>query len=98
MLIVTCPVCPGVMVPPEGDAPSQLINNCMGLALHLRGLVPLLVIVTTWPVGLGCPCVLLKLRLSGEAPIIGANEEGVCTVSCTIIVSVLCPETNERLP
>ena len=67
--------------------------------LHLSELPPLLVMVTTWPAGLGCPCMLLKLMLSGEAPISGAAGDGVgCTVNCTMTVCVLCPAIKEIVP
>src|SRR5437660_10400590 len=97
--MVTWPDCPGAMVPPNGLAASQM-NEGKGVAVacQLRGLCPLLVMVTTWPVGLGCPWMLLQVRLSGEALIIGAAGGGAAwTVTCAITVSVLCPKTNERL-
>src|SRR6266566_9762921 len=97
--MVTCPACPGAMVPPDGEAASQT-NEGKDVAIkcQVRELCPLLVMVTTCPVGSGCPWILLKLRLSGEALIIGAAGGGAAwTVNCAITVSVLCPKTNERL-
>src|SRR5258706_12041151 len=78
--MVTFPVCPGAIVPPVGTALHQLSAIRVVLVLHLSGLPPLLVMVTTWPVGLGRPWVLLKLKLSGEAPppaepVMGRSEE-----------------------
>src|SRR2546426_2207470 len=96
--MVTWPDCPGAMVPPDGEAASQMKLKGVAVACQLSELCPLLVMVTTWPVGLGCPWMLLKVRLSGEALIIGAAGGGAAwTVNCAITVSVLCPKTNERL-
>ena len=75
-MIVTCPVCPGRIDPLDGDVPSQLEANILTFEYQLSVPPPLLVMVITWPVGLGCPCVLLKLKLSGEAPIMGEAGEG----------------------
>ena len=96
-MIVTCPDCPGAMVPPVGKAASQTNEVGIAAACQLRGLCPLLVMVTTWPVGLGCPWMVLKVRLKGDALIIGAVGGAVWTVTFAITVSVLCPKTNERL-
>src|SRR5258706_3077015 len=97
--MVTFPVCPGAIVPPVGTALHQLSAIRVVLVLHLSGLPPLLVIVTTWPVGLGSPCVLLKLRLSGEAPITGSTGGGGgWTTSLTMTVCGLIPMTNEIWP
>ncbi len=99
-MIVTCPVCPLAILLPVGAAHSQHEEvKQLGLAFHLSRLPPLLVMVTTWPVGLGCPCVLLKLRVSGEAPIIGAAGGGRgCTVNCTMTVWVLWLAIKEIVP
>lgn len=98
-MIVICPVCPGATVPPDGATPNQLPAERLMFVFHLSGLLPLLVMVTTWPVGLGSPRVLLKLRLSGEAPITGsAGAGGDCTNSCTMTVCVACPVTKEIAP
>ena len=99
-LIVTWPDCPGAMLPPDGEAASQTNDgNGVTTVCQLRALFPLLVIVTTWPEGLDCPWMLLKLRLSGETPIIGDTSGGAaCTVSCTVTVSVLFPVTKKILP
>src|SRR5258708_39723121 len=88
--MVTCPVCPGAIVPPVGAAHNQRHVSRLMLVLHLSGLPPLLVMVTTWPVGLGSPWVLLKLRLSGEEPITGVNGGGGgWTADLTVTVCVL---------
>jgi len=97
-LIVTCPDCPGAMVSPDGEAASQT-NEGKGIAVtcQLSALCPLLVMVTTWPVGFASPWTVLKFRLSGEALMTGAVGVGATwTVNCTNTVSVLCPKTNER--
>src|SRR5258708_35314670 len=98
--MVAFPVCPGAIVPPVGTALNQLLfANRVILVLHLSGLPPLLVMVTTCPVGLGSPWVLLKLRLSGEAPITGsAGGGGAWTPNITTTSFVLIPGTNESGP
>src|SRR5258708_13572375 len=97
--MVTFPVCPGAIVPPVGTALHQLSAIRVVLVLHLSGLPPLLVMVTTWPVGLGSPCVLLKLKLSGEAPITGSAGEGAGSITTIpVTVCVLIPATNESWP
>src|SRR5260370_32604154 len=98
--MVAFPVGPGAIVPPVGTALNQLLfANRVILVLHLSGLPPLLVMVTTCPVGLGSPWVLLKLRLSGEAPITGsAGGGGACTTNITVTVCWLIPVTNENWP
>src|SRR6266700_6495310 len=95
--MVTWPDCPGAMVPPDGEAASQTNNIGVAITCQLSELWPLLVMVTTWPVGLGCPWMLLKLRRKGDALIIGAVGGAAWTVTFAITVSVLCPKTNERL-
>src|SRR5579884_295836 len=90
-LMVNCPICPGATVPPEGVAASQGEARIWNVVLHLSVLPPLLVMVTTCPVGLGCPWVLLKFRLSGETAMMGAlGGGGACTCNCTITDWVLC--------
>src|SRR5205823_4685444 len=63
---------------------------------QLSLLPPVFVIVTTCPGGFGIPCVVLKFRLSGVAPIIGSEGDGGdCTTNCTITVCVLWAARNE---
>src|SRR5260370_24642176 len=96
--MVAFPVCPGAIVPPVGTALHQLSAIRVVLVLHLSGLPPLLVMVTTWPVGLGSPCVLLKLRLSGEAPITCSVGGGAgWTTNITVSVCELIPPTPMQI-
>ena len=99
ILTVTCPVWPAGIVPPVGPAPSHVAARVVTCSRQMSGLLPVLVIVTTCPGGEGIPCVVLKLRPSGVAPIIGAEGGGGgCTVNCTITVCVLCAAVNAILP
>ena len=55
-----------------------------------------MVIVTPCPGGLGCPCVVLKLRIKGDTLIIGAvGDGGCCTVNSTSTDCVFCPAMTE---
>src|SRR5579884_4219555 len=51
--------------------------------------------VTTWPDGFGWPCILLKLRFSGEALMMGSAGGGA---GWTATVSVLCPAAKVSAP
>src|SRR6266568_7471324 len=87
------------MTPPVGETPSQIEARLLTLVCQSSGLPPLFVIVTTWPPGFGNPCVVLKLILSGDAPMIGAvGGGGAWTVNCTITVCVLSPVSTETVP
>src|SRR5260370_20449231 len=64
------------MVPPVEEAVSQPEPGIVIEGRHARRLLPVLVMVTVCPAGLGCPSVVLKFRFSGDAAIRGAVGSG----------------------
>ena len=79
------------MLPPVGLAPNHDDARVLTVVCQISWLLPVLVIVTTCPGGLGIPCVVLKFRFKGVAPMIGAlGGGGGCTINCTTTDCVLC--------
>ena len=85
------------MVPPDGVAVNQTGPKGVAATCQVRALRPLLVIVTTCPVGSGRPTILLKFKLSGEALRMGDVGGAACTVNLANTVSELCPKIKESV-
>jgi hypothetical protein len=82
-------------VPEAGETASHVV---LGLALQLKVPPPVLLIFKVWAVGLVPPCVAVKDRLSGLAPIAGGtgaavtvNVTGTVTLAAPVAVRVIVP-------
>ena len=82
--MVTVKVIAPLPVPEAGD---KVNHGTLSLALQVKVPPPVLLMLTAWAAGLAPPCVAVKERLVGLAPIIGGTGAAL-TVKVTGIVAV----------